>query len=136
MWTRPLVLTQRLASPLRVAGSHRLSSSSPIFPPHVKVVEVGPRDGLQSELLPVDTADKVRLVDMLSETGVPVVEATAFVSKKAVPMMADAEEVYTRIRKVPGIAYPVLTPTLGHFERALACGSAASPEPHFPFVQG
>ena len=65
---------------------------------------------------------QVQLVDMLSTSGMPVVEATAFVNKKKVPMMADAEEVYRSIRKEPGVAYPVLTPTLGQLERALDCG--------------
>ena len=115
------MLTRRLVRPVRATGL-RASSSSSVIPTRVKMVEVGARDGLQSELLPVSTADKVRLVDMLSGTGMPVIEATAFVSKRKVPMMADAEDVYTSIRKVPGVAYPVLTPTLGNLERALSCG--------------
>jgi len=95
------------------------------WPQRVKIVEVGPRDGLQSEQLVhgrPSTDDKIQLVNMLAGTGLSVVEATAFVSKKAVPMMGDAEDVYHGIRKRQGVSYPVLTPTLGHLERAMSCG--------------
>jgi hydroxymethylglutaryl-CoA lyase len=86
------------------------------------MVEVGPRDGLQSEQLPVSTADKISLINQLSGTGLPVVEATAFVSKSKVPMMADAEDVFKGITQVDGVSYPVLTPTMRQFERSLAVG--------------
>ncbi len=93
------------------------------FPSTVKIVDVGPRDGLQNEAQPVSTADKVALVEGLADAGLPVVEATSFVSPKWVPQMADAADVLARIRRKPGVAYPVLTPNLKGFEAALAAGA-------------
>lgn len=89
----------------------------------VTLVEVGPRDGLQNESGPVSTADKVRLVDLLSDAGLPRIEVTSFVSPKWVPQMADAAEVMAAIRRRPGIIYTVLTPNLQGFERARAAGA-------------
>ena len=88
----------------------------------VTVVEVGPRDGLQNEaaILPVDT--KVAFVDALSAAGLAVIEATAFVSPKAIPQLADGEEVFRRIAKRPGVRYPVLVPNEKGLDRALAAG--------------
>jgi len=90
------------------------------LPAAVRLVEVGPRDGLQNEktLVPADV--KVGLIDRLTEAGFPAIEATAFVSPKWVPQMADAAEVMARIRRRPGVRYPVLTPNLKGFEAALA----------------
>ena len=82
------------------------------LPPSVRLVEVGPRDGLQNEKTIVPTEVKVALVDALSDAGFPAVEATAFVSAKWVPQMADAVDVMTRIRRKPGVHYPVLTPNM------------------------
>ncbi|MBI3129957.1 MAG: hydroxymethylglutaryl-CoA lyase [Acidobacteria bacterium] len=93
------------------------------FPSRVKIVEVGPRDGLQNEALPVATEHKVALIEGLAEAGLPVVEATSFVSPKWVPQMADAAEVLGRIRRKGGVSYPVLTPNLKGFEAALAAGA-------------
>jgi hydroxymethylglutaryl-CoA lyase len=90
------------------------------LPAAVRLVEVGPRDGLQNEPVLVPTDVKVRLVDLLTDAGFPAIEATAFVSPKWVPQMADAAEVMTRIRRKPGVRYPVLTPNLKGFEAALA----------------
>ena len=90
------------------------------LPPAVRLVEVGPRDGLQNETAMVPTDDKVALIDALSEAGFPAIEATAFVSPKWVPQMADAAEVMKRIRRKPGVRYPVLTPNLKGLEAALA----------------
>jgi hydroxymethylglutaryl-CoA lyase len=89
---------------------------------HVKIVEVGPRDGLQNEPGEVPTAVKVELIERLADAGLPAVEATAFVSPKWVPQMADHTEVLERIRRRPGTSYPVLTPNLKGFEAARAAG--------------
>jgi len=95
------------------------------LPKTVKLVEMGPRDGLQNEHVVVQTADKVRYIDLLSETGLRWIEATSFVSPKAIPMLADAAEVFTHIRKAPGVRYPVLTPNMKGYERAKAVGADA-----------
>ena len=88
----------------------------------VRIVEVGPRDGLQNEKALVATADKVELIDRLSRTGLLSIEATSFVSPKWVPQLADAAEVFTAIQRRPGTAYPVLVPNETGYERALAVG--------------
>ncbi len=89
---------------------------------HVRIVEVGARDGLQNEktLLPAEV--KIALIDRLSATGLQTIEATSFVSPKWVPQLADAAEVYGRIRKRPGVSYPVLVPNLLGYQRARAVG--------------
>jgi len=89
----------------------------------VRIVEVGPRDGLQNERGEVPTAVKVELIERLADAGLPAVEATAFVSPKWVPQMADHTEVLERIRRKPGVSYPVLTPNLKGFEAARAAGA-------------
>jgi hydroxymethylglutaryl-CoA lyase len=90
----------------------------------VRIVEVGPRDGLQNEPGEVPTAVKLELIERLADAGLPAVEATAFVSPKWVPQMADHTEVLERIRRRPGVSYPVLTPNLKGFEAARAAGAA------------
>ncbi len=90
------------------------------LPRRVRLVEVGPRDGLQNEKAMVPTDVKVALIDRLTDAGFPAIEATAFVSPKWVPQMADAAEVMSRIRRKAGIRYPVLTPNMKGFEAALA----------------
>src|SRR3989440_6520035 len=89
----------------------------------VRIVEVGPRDGLQNEPREVPTAVKVELIERLAAAGLPAVEATAFVSPKWIPQMADHTEVLERIRRKPGVDYPVLTPNLKGFEAARAAGA-------------
>jgi hydroxymethylglutaryl-CoA lyase len=89
----------------------------------VRIVEVGPRDGLQNEPREVPTAVKLELIERLADAGLPAVEATAFVSPKWVPQMADHTEVLERIRRKPGVCYPVLTPNLKGFEAARAAGA-------------
>ena len=89
----------------------------------VRIVEVGPRDGLQNEPGQVPTDVKVELIERLAEAGLPAVEATAFVSPKWIPQMADHAEVMERIRRKPGVSYPVLTPNLKGFEAARAAGA-------------
>jgi hydroxymethylglutaryl-CoA lyase len=93
------------------------------LPPHVKVVEVGPRDGLQNEARPVALETKVELIDRLSESGLSAIEAGAFVSPKWVPQMADSGEVFRRIRRKPETSYPVLVPNVKGLEMALAAGA-------------
>jgi hydroxymethylglutaryl-CoA lyase len=89
----------------------------------VRIVEVGPRDGLQNEPKEVPTAVKVELIERLADAGLPAVEATAFVSPKWVPQMADHTEVLERVRRKSGVDYPVLAPNLKGFESARAAGA-------------
>jgi hydroxymethylglutaryl-CoA lyase len=93
------------------------------LPRSVKLVEVGPRDGLQNERTTVPTAIKVELIDRLGKTGLKVIEAGSFVSKKWVPQMADTADVMARIARAPGVSYPVLVPNLTGLEAALAAGA-------------
>jgi hydroxymethylglutaryl-CoA lyase len=90
------------------------------LPARVRMVEVGPRDGLQNEPVPVDTAMKIAFVDMLSAAGLPAVEAGSFVSPKWVPQMADSDRVLAGITRRAGVSYPVLVPNMKGFEAALA----------------
>nr|WP_202844941.1 hydroxymethylglutaryl-CoA lyase [Luteimonas saliphila] len=94
------------------------------MPARVRIVEVGPRDGLQNEPAQVPTAAKIELIDRLSATGLQTIEATSFVSPKWVPQLADAAEVFAGIDRRPGIAYPVLVPNLRGYERARAAGAS------------
>ncbi|HEY0393000.1 MAG TPA: hydroxymethylglutaryl-CoA lyase [Candidatus Elarobacter sp.] len=94
-------------------------------PKRVTICEVGPRDGLQNEATPVATEDKIRFCDLLSDAGVPILEATSFVSPKAVPQMADAGEVFRRIRKDEGRTYLVLVPNERGLDRAIEAGVRA-----------
>ena len=93
------------------------------IPSRVKVVEVGPRDGLQNEktLLPVEI--KVKLIEQLAEAGLKVIESGSFVSPKWVPQMADTAAVFAGITHAPGVSYPVLVPNLKGLEAALAAGA-------------
>jgi len=93
------------------------------YPAEVRIVEVGPRDGLQNEKIDIGTANKIALVDRLSATGLRSIEATAFVSPKWVPQMADAAEVLAGISRRPGVSYPVLVPNEQGYERARAAGA-------------
>ena len=93
------------------------------MPPQVRIVEVGPRDGLQNEKTIIATADKIALIDRLSGTGLRSIEATSFVSAKWVPQLADAAEVMAGIQRRPGVSYPVLVPNEQGYERARAAGA-------------
>ncbi len=93
------------------------------LPAEVRIVEVGPRDGLQNEKSEISTADKIALIDKLSATGLRSIEATAFVSPKWVPQMADASQVLAGITRRNGIRYPVLVPNEQGYERARAAGA-------------
>ncbi|KXK67892.1 hydroxymethylglutaryl-CoA lyase [Pseudomonas monteilii] len=92
------------------------------LPKHVRLVEVGPRDGLQNEAQPISVADKVRLVDDLTEAGLAYIEVGSFVSPKWVPQMAGSAEVFAGIHQRPGVTYAALAPNLRGFEDALAAG--------------
>ncbi|MBV9718659.1 MAG: hydroxymethylglutaryl-CoA lyase [Candidatus Eremiobacteraeota bacterium] len=96
-----------------------------MLPKQVTVFEMGARDGLQNENARISTDDKVRYIDLLSQTGLKWIEATSFVSPKAIPQLADAAEVFTRISKSPGVRYPVLVPNVKGYERARAAGADA-----------
>src|SRR5207302_1539356 len=88
----------------------------------VRVVEVGPRDGLQNEKVLISTEQKIQFINMLAEAGLLVVEATSFVSARAIPQLSDASEVMARLKRIPTTEYPVLVPNLKGMERALAAG--------------
>ena len=88
----------------------------------VRIVEVGPRDGLQNEKTQIATVDKIALIDRLSATGLRSIEATSFVSPKWVPQLADAAEVFAGISRQPEVRYPVLVPNEQGYERARAVG--------------
>src|SRR5947209_9068657 len=92
------------------------------LPPSVRVVEVGPRDGLQNEKVLIPTEQKIQFINMLAETGLPVVEATSFVSPRAIPQLSDASTVMAGLTRLPTTDYPVLVPNLKGMERALAAG--------------
>jgi isopropylmalate/homocitrate/citramalate synthase len=94
------------------------------LPRSVKIVEVGPRDGLQNEKQLVPTAVKVELIERLADAGLQAVESTSFVSPKWVPQMGDNTEVMRAIRRKEGVAYPVLAPNLKGFDAAVEAGAA------------
>lgn len=94
------------------------------YPGKVKIVEVGPRDGLQNESAIVPASVKIELVDRLARAGLPVVEAGSFVSPRWVPQMADSADVFGGMAKVAGTSYPALVPNMKGLEAALAAGVA------------
>ncbi len=93
------------------------------LPRKVRIVDVGPRDGLQNEATGVSAAVKIELIERLAEAGLPAVEAAAFVSPKWVPHMSDSAQVMAGLRRKAGVAYPVLVPNLQGFEAARAAGA-------------
>ena len=94
----------------------------PHLPERVTVYEVGPRDGLQNEKESLPVEARVEYVDRLTESGLPAIEAGSFVSAKAVPQLADTEEVFRRIHRASGTRYPALVPNVRGLERAIAAG--------------
>ncbi len=90
-----------------------------MIPEKIQIVEVGPRDGLQNEKEWVPTETKISLIEKLADAGLTKIEATSFVSPKWVPQLKDAHEVFTGIKLISGVSYPVLTPNMKGFERAL-----------------
>lgn len=91
----------------------------------VRIYEVGPRDGLQNEARPIATADKRRFIDLLARAGLREIEATSFVSPRAIPQLADADELLATLERAPGVRYPVLVPNRRGLERAEAAGADA-----------
>lgn len=126
-----LAVTARRAVPWRLGAGWasgavlRQVSSLPnfTFPKEVKIVEVGPRDGLQNEKAIVPSEVKIQLINMLSESGLQAIEATSFVSPKWVPQMADHINIMHGIKRFPNVSYPVLTPNLTGFQKAVECGA-------------
>jgi hydroxymethylglutaryl-CoA lyase len=94
------------------------------FPKFARIVEVGPRDGLQNETSLVSTEVKVALIERLAEAGLKTIEAGSFVSPKWVPLMADSAEVFQRMRRAEGVTYPVLVPNEKGLDAAMAVGAA------------
>lgn len=101
----------------------RLGRNTCAYSDFVKVVEVGPRDGLQNEKKIIPTSVKVDLINRLSETGLKVIEVTSFVSPKWIPQMADQKEVFQEIKKYPTVSYPVLVPNAKGLETAIEVGA-------------
>ena len=97
---------------------------SPVeYPQRARIVEVGPRDGLQNESTPIPTDAKVELIDRLSDSGLTHIEVTAFVNPKRIPQLADAEEVCTRITRREGVTYSALVPNIKGYDRATGVAS-------------
>ncbi|MFJ7885426.1 hydroxymethylglutaryl-CoA lyase [Pseudomonas sp. NPDC096917] len=92
------------------------------LPAHVRLIEVGPRDGLQNEAQPISVADKVQLVNALTDAGLGYIEVGSFVSPKWVPQMAGSADVFAQIQRKPGVVYGALAPNMRGFEDALAAG--------------
>jgi hydroxymethylglutaryl-CoA lyase len=92
------------------------------LPTRVRVVEVGPRDGLQNEQVILPAAVKIEFIERLAAAGLPAIETTSFVSPRWIPQLADAAEVFRGVRRKPGTAYPALVPNLQGLERARAAG--------------
>jgi isopropylmalate/homocitrate/citramalate synthase len=95
-----------------------------MLPSEVRIVEVGPRDGLQNEPQVLPVATKVELIERLADAGLPSIEAGAFVSPKSVPQMADTAAVLKSVRRRPNVSYPVLVPNLKGLEAALEAGAS------------
>lgn len=93
------------------------------LPSFVKLVEVGPRDGLQNESKTIPTDIKIQFINQLSQTGLTTIEVTSFVSPHIIPQLSDHRDVFQSIIKVPGVHYPVLVPNIKGFENALAAGA-------------
>ncbi len=94
-----------------------------MIPKKIQLVEVGPRDGLQNENVWVETETKIALIEKLSQAGLTKIEATSFVSPKWVPQLKDSFEVLSGINRMPGVSYPVLTPNMKGFEKAVEAGA-------------
>jgi len=105
-----------------VSTSGGFQESSFHFPRSVRVVEVGPRDGLQNEKAQIRTEQKIQFIQMLADAGLPVVEATSFVSPRAIPQLSDASAVMAGLTRLTTTSYPVLVPNLKGMERAIAAG--------------
>ena len=96
----------------------------PLLPEKVKIVEVGPRDGLQNEATPISANDKIALIDKLSAAGINYIESGSFVSPKWVPQMATSTEVFEKLNRKQGVTYAALTPNMRGFEGAMAVNAS------------
>ena len=105
-----------------ISNGGKFSEFPAYFPASVRVVEVGPRDGLQNEKALIATEQKIQFIQMLAGAGLPVVEATSFVSPLAIPQLSDATAVMEGLTRFSTISYPVLVPNLKGMERAIAAG--------------
>lgn len=94
------------------------------LPKQVKIVEVGPRDGLQNEKQPIDTATKIALIERLADAGLNYIEAGSFVNPKWVPQMAGSDEIFQKITRVDGVTYAALTPNMQGYQRAVAVNAS------------
>ena len=108
---------------MRLKLNTRIIGIPMIFPRKIKIVEVGPRDGLQNEPKTLSTSTKIEFINRLTETGLSIIEAGSFVSPKWVPQMADSGEVFQGITRKPHIHYPVLVPNLQGLQAAIAAGA-------------
>ena len=95
------------------------------FPARVRIYEVGPRDGLQNEAHPLDTDTKLGYIERLVATGLREIEATSFVSPRAIPQLADADALLLRLPHGDGVRYPALVPNMRGMERAISAGATA-----------
>ncbi len=95
------------------------------LPRRVRIYEVGPRDGLQNEAEPISTTDKLEYIRLLVAAGLTEIETTSFVSPKAIPQLADAEDLMAALPRLPGVRYPVLVPNVRGMDRAIAAGADA-----------
>lgn len=94
------------------------------LPKQVRIVEVGPRDGLQNEQQPITSDTKIQLIERLAQAGLRYIEAGSFVNPKWVPQMAGSDEVFTRLSRQEGVTYAALTPNFQGYERAIAAGAS------------
>ncbi|TPX36007.1 hydroxymethylglutaryl-CoA lyase [Synchytrium microbalum] len=114
-------LSQRLMPVTLLQQTRKLATERP--PHFVKIVEVGPRDGLQNEKTHIPASTKISLINSLASAGLPVIESASFVSPKWIPQMGDATQVMTGITKLPDTNYPVLTPNIKGYEAAIKAGA-------------
>src|SRR5262249_4262940 len=114
----------RAQSSWSLATSSRVASmaTTTARPNQARIIEVGPRDGLQNEPARIPTDVKVRFVDMLTDAGFQWIEVTSFVHPRAVPQLADADSVFQSVQKKPGVRYTTLVPNPRGLERAIAAG--------------
>ncbi len=99
-----------------------LAMTAPAAPRRIRLTDVGPRDGLQNESQPVSTGDKIAFINALSLSGVAEIEVSSFVSRKWIPQLGDAAEVFAAIERLPGVVYSALVPNMKGMDAALACG--------------
>jgi hydroxymethylglutaryl-CoA lyase len=107
-----------------MSTNNMISNVFPLLPEKVRIVEVGPRDGLQNEVIPISANDKIALIEKLSDAGIKYIESGSFVSPKWVPQMATSTEVFEKINREQGVTYAALTPNMRGFEGAMAVNAS------------